>query len=192
MGKPGIILVCLGAFEEEVISWISDDIEHAFKFPVNILEGNPDISIFYSPGRRQYDANNILQLVSEMAMPGAVKTIGLLQVDLFIPILTYIFGQAVFDGSTAIASIYRLRNELYGLKQNYILQIERLRKVTIHELGHTFGLIHCFNPGCVMRSSTYVEDIDQKGIHFCNKCQAMLNHKTMEINRAVGLFQGRP
>ena len=142
-----------------------------------VMKAKPDLSDYYSPGRRQYDANKILQLVSGMAPPQAMKTVGLFTVDLFIPILTYIFGQATLNGSTAIASNYRLRQELYGLKQNYILQIERLIKVVIHELGHTFGLIHCHYPGCVMRSSTYVEDIDQKGSGFCPSCRAELNSR---------------
>ena len=139
------------------------------------MECNQDFSEYYNPGRRQYDANKILEYVSGMPPRHAVKTIGLLRIDLYIPILTYIFGQAKLNGNTSIASLYRLRNELYGLKQNYILQFERLRKVAIHELGHNFGLIHCYNPDCIMRSSTYVEDIDQKGINFCNKCQDELN-----------------
>ena len=177
MGQPRIILICFGPFEADVISWISDDIGSAFNFPVKIMERNPDLSDYYSPKRRQYDANSILQVVSDLSPPQSLKTIGLLKVDLFIPILTYIFGQATLGGNTAIVSNFRLRNELYGLKQNYILQVNRLRKVIIHELGHTFGLIHCYNPKCIMRSSTYVEDIDQKGIRFCNNCQAELEKK---------------
>jgi archaemetzincin len=180
LGQPGIILIYFGPFEQDVIKWISEDIAGAFNYPVEAMECNRDLSKFYSPGRRQYDANKILQVVSDFAPPGAVKTIGLLQVDLFIPILTYIFGQATLNGSTGIASIYRLRNELYGLKQNYMLQFSRLRKVAVHELGHTFGLIHCHNDGCVMRSSTYVEDIDQKGIHFCRSCRAELDRQRGE------------
>ena len=174
MGQPSIILICFGPFEPDVINWIADDITNAFHYPVQVKETNPNLSEFYSPGRRQYDANGILRVVSDISLPEDLKTIGLLKVDLFIPILTYIFGQAILEGKTAIASNYRLRNELYGLKQNYFLQIERLRKVVIHELGHTFGLIHCLHSNCVMRSSTYVEDIDQKGINFCYSCQPKL------------------
>jgi len=181
LGQQSIILVLLEPFDKDFVSWISEDITQIFKYPVKVEECTTDLSAYYSPGRRQHDGNMILQLVSDMSPPQAVKAIGLCKVDLFIPIFTYIFGQATFNGSNGIASIYRLRNELYGLKQNYILQIERLRKVVIHELGHTFGLIHCFNPDCVMRSSTYVEDIDQKGIHFCSSCQAELAR-----NRRIG------
>ena len=181
MGQPGIILIHFGPFEKEVINWISEDVTFAFHHPVRVRECNRDLSEFYSPGRRQYDANKILQLVSEISPPGAIKTFGLLQVDLFIPILTYIFGQAILNGGTGIGSIYRLRNELYGLKQNTILQFNRLRKVVIHELGHTFGLIHCYHDTCVMRSSTYVEDIDQKEIHFCRSCREELDRKLAGI-----------
>jgi archaemetzincin len=105
----------------------------------------------------------------------ALKTIGLLDVDLFIPILTYIFGQAVFKGNTGIVSLYRLKNEQYGMKPDEDLLFQRFKKVIIHELGHTFGLVHCYNPTCVMRSSTYVEDIDQKDPGLCLSCREEIN-----------------
>nr|MDA3954291.1 matrixin family metalloprotease [Bacteroidales bacterium] len=66
------------------------------------------------------------------------------------------------------------RNELYGLKQSKTILNERLRKVIIHEIGHMFGLIHCQNPVCVMRSSTYVEDLDQKSQNLCIKCRTKI------------------
>ena len=96
-------------------------------------------------------------------------------VDLFIPILTYIFGQAFLNGRTGIASAYRLSNERYGIKTDDKLILERFIKEVIHELGHTFGLIHCHIPACVMRSSTYVEDIDQKSMHLCLNCRHEYN-----------------
>ena len=105
------------------------------------------------------------------------KTIGLFNVDLFIPIFTYIFGQAFLEGRTGIASVFRLSNERYGMEADKNLLLERICKEIIHELGHTFGLIHCIIPDCVMRSGTYVEDIDQKNAVFCPKCKQELSSK---------------
>jgi archaemetzincin len=177
LNKRSIILINYGSFEKEITEWICEDISITFGYRASTLESSRDLSEFYSPARRQYDANGIISMVSGMAPEDSLKIIGLFQVDLFIPILTYIFGQATLSGKTAIASIYRLRNELYGLSPNYMLQIERLRKVVIHELGHTFGLIHCHHPGCVMIASTYVENIDNKSIQFCQSCKSGLVNK---------------
>jgi len=154
---------------------VAKDVSQEFHYSVDLRECSLDISQFYNPGRRQYNANELLKMISERAPHDAIKVIGMVRVDLYIPILTYIFGQAALNGYSGVASLYRLRNEHYGLEPDYGLLIERFSKVIIHELGHTFGLIHCSNPVCVMRSSTYVEDLDQKEKHFCHRCRAELN-----------------
>ena len=177
MEKQNITIILGGHFEKDVLRMVSEDITREFHYPVIQQAGNFDLSGYYHPGRRQYDANGILKEVSEISTPGSIKTMGLFRVDLFIPILTYIFGQAVLNGNTGIVSLFRMKNELYGLPQNNNLLIVRFLKVVIHELGHTFGLIHCQYPNCVMRSSTYVEDIDQKKNFFCKNCQEELNRK---------------
>lgn len=174
MEKKGITLVVQGRFEKTFLDQMARDIETAFGWPVSVVPLTHDILPFFDAARKQYDANRLLQLVHAEYAAESLKTIGLFQVDLFIPILTYIFGQAQYNGSTGIASVYRLRNEQYGMAGNERLLYERFRKVLIHELGHAFGLIHCHVPICVMRPGTYVEDIDQKKHFFCNKCAAEL------------------
>ncbi len=155
-------------------SRIAEDISREFRLPVLINGCSRDISAFYNPVRRQYDANALLQMVEGITPKTASKAIGLFRVDLYIPILTYIFGQAALNGNSGIASLYRLRNELYGLDQDAELLIQRFSKVVMHELGHAFGLIHCHHPVCIMRSSTYVEDIDQKEGQFCSHCRKLV------------------
>jgi archaemetzincin len=173
--KEGIILVSCGLFENKLVNRVASDVSMVFHVPVYLKECMLDVNQFYNPGRRQYDANAVLKMISEIAPREALKAIGMLRVDLYIPILTYIFGQASLNGKVGVVSLYRLRNEHYGLPSDYDLLIERFSKVIIHELGHTYGLIHCSNPVCVMRSSTYVEDIDQKEKEFCYRCRAELN-----------------
>lgn len=172
-------MVSYGQFEDEFLEKMAHDIEIEFGLPVQVSTGNTDLSAFFDPARRQYDANQLVKLLDSNSK--ALKMVGLFHVDLFIPILTYIFGQAIFKGKTGIASVYRLRNEQYGLSGDKNLLYERFRKVVIHELGHTFGLIHCHVPSCVMRSTTYVEEIDQKKYHFCNKCRNGLEHMKSNI-----------
>lgn len=175
MEPQKIALIYHGQFELQCLETIVADIRHEFNLPAEISECNSDISAFFDPARRQYDANKLLKFMHEKRGDQAMKTIGLFRVDLFIPILTYIFGQAAYKGKTGVVSVYRLRNEQYGLRHDQELLMLRLRKVVIHELGHTFGLVHCLNPECVMRSSTYVEDIDQKKLQLCNQCRRTLS-----------------
>jgi archaemetzincin len=166
-----ITLISFGYFEKDFLENIADAIKQQFLLPVNIKEGRLDLSEFYDPGRRQYNGTSLLKEVSTLLTTESIKSLGLFNVDLYIPILTYIFGQAYLKGQAGIASTYRLKNELYGMKQDEALLRHRFRKVSIHELGHSFGLIHCHTPLCVMKSSTYVEDIDLKDQSFCIKCR---------------------
>lgn len=174
MRSDFILLVTFGYFEKELLEQISHDVENEFLIPVKLKEGHWDPGEFYDASRRQYDGNRILKELDKNYACGNSKTIGLFNVDLFIPILTYIFGQAYLSGRAGIASLYRLSNEKYGIAIENNLLSDRFRKEVIHELGHTFGLIHCFNPACVMRSSTYVEDIDQKKHSLCKTCKEKL------------------
>ena len=177
MNLENITLISFGYFEKELLEMVVNDVEREFLLPVKTLDGHLDLSEFYDPARRQYDGNRLIKEIESMFASDTVKTLGIFNVDLFIPILTYIFGQAFLNGRSGIASIYRLNNEHYGIKANKVIFIDRIRKEIIHELGHTFGLIHCRNSNCVMRSSTYVEDIDQKGHQLCNNCRMELELK---------------
>jgi len=174
LAKKSILLIYHGNFDEGFLEEIAKEVAHEFHCAVNIETSHIDLNTFYDAERRQYDANSLVKMIDSMFPFQYLKKIGLFRVDLFIPILTYIFGQAILKGNTGVASLYRLRNEQYGMEKDEALLLERFKKVIIHELGHTFGLIHCHVPDCVMRSTTYVEEIDQKKQQFCKKCREEL------------------
>jgi archaemetzincin len=175
MDQQQIILVSFGYFDSDILRNIADSVKREYLLDVILKEGHLDLSEFFDPTRRQYNGVRLIQEVESTFSSESYKTIGLFNVDLFIPILTYIFGQAYLNGRTGIASSYRLNNERYGIVTDGTASAERFVKEVIHELGHTFGLIHCHIPTCVMRSSTYVEDIDQKSSHLCIGCRDKYN-----------------
>jgi archaemetzincin len=175
MDIQNITLISFGYFEQDLLMKIADSVKLEYHFLVNVKEGHLDLSEFYDSTRRQYDGTRLLKEVDSVFASDSSKTIGLFSVDLYIPILTYIFGQAFLNGRSGIASLYRLSNERYGINSDNSLVLDRFKKEVIHELGHAFGLIHCYISTCVMRSSAYVEDIDQKGQNLCLKCRDELN-----------------
>lgn len=174
MNAQTITILSFGHFEKSFLEKVSEVVIHEFNSSVIIREAHVDISEFYDPIRRQYNGNKLLKVVDNQTGYGNSKIIGVFIVDLYIPILTFIFGQGQLGGRSAVASKCRLSNESYGMPADENLLLQRFTKEVIHELGHTFGLIHCHTPACVMRSSTYVEDIDQKEVNICNLCRAQL------------------
>ena len=175
MNQSKIVLISYGYFENSFLKRIEEIIKNEFNCNVNSREEFIDLNEYYNPERRQYDANKLLHFIDNNYHFNDSKIIGLFNVDLFIPIFTYIFGQAFLNGKAGIVSVYRLSNIRYGIKPDNEIFIQRFSKEIIHELGHTFGMIHCFNNDCVMLSSNYVEEIDQKGYSFCKSCKEKLH-----------------
>jgi archaemetzincin len=133
----------------------------------------------YDEERGQYDSTRILLTLRETyGKDRSSKLLAVIPHDLFIPVLTFVFGEAELSGSLAVVSYHRLDSQRYGLPGDASLLTERLLKESLHEIGHLYGLVHCFEPGCVMRSSTTVEEIDVKSAAFCSLCRnAMPEHK---------------
>jgi archaemetzincin len=121
------------------------------------------------PARDQYYATAILQAMLNLdGLPGRVLAVT--GHDLFVPVLTFVFGEAQLPGRCALVSIHRLQDEFYGLPPNLEALHQRLLKEAIHELGHTYGLLHCDDWACVMSSSHGVERLDVKSAEFCIAC----------------------
>ncbi|MFZ3048766.1 MAG: archaemetzincin family Zn-dependent metalloprotease [Desulfatirhabdiaceae bacterium] len=146
-------------------------VENTFGVRTKTRSFKIDLPGTYDPIRKQYNSSLILRQLIAHPPADACKILGIGAVDLFIPILTYVFGEAQLDGIGAVVSLHRLQNQFYGLPENHTLMQDRLIKEAVHELGHTFGLLHCTNPGCALNASTYVENIDQKSRELCSDCR---------------------
>lgn len=145
-------------------------------FGMSVSEHPPrfDPEQAFDPARGQYDSRVLLARLLEETPDDVDRVLGVVGVDLFIPILTFVFGEAQLDGRAAVVSTHRLRPEAYGLPPDEDLLFRRLCKEAIHELGHTYALLHCHETDCVMASSTYVEGIDLKSERFCAGCATHL------------------
>ncbi len=144
---------------------------------VDVLYTQIDIEHSYSIQRRQYYSTKIIESIKKSIPVSEGFVLVLTEVDLFIPVLTHIFGEAELEGRYSIVSVCRLYEEFYTSKSNSPLLLERSYKEIIHELGHNIGLKHCKDWKCVMHSSSGIEEVDIKGNLFCLDCHALARNK---------------
>jgi archaemetzincin len=94
--------------------------------------------------------------------------------DLYKTSHRFVFGDADEAQSIAVVSVHRLRSDFYGEPSDFNMLFQRTLKECVHELGHTFGLKHCYNARCAMYYSNSIFETDNKMPHFCEICDHRL------------------
>jgi archaemetzincin len=164
----------VGSVAASVLDWVESAVAEWFPLAVRRL---PPVAIpaeSYDAGRGQYLSVPVMHALAEAAPPDAARLLGATEVDLAIPMLSFLFGQAQLDGQVAVISLCRLRQEFYGLPADGELLRQRAVKETLHELGHTYGLTHCQDARCIMSLATHVALVDQKSERYCARCGTYL------------------
>jgi archaemetzincin len=132
----------------------------------------PSADFAYDVARRQYGSIPVLEMLVRRCPDDALKLVAVTERDLFLPVLTFVYGQAQLGGRVAVVSLARLHQEFYGLAANRDVFLERSVKEALHETGHLFGLRHCDDAGCAMALATNIRHIDLKRAEFCALCAA--------------------
>ena len=138
-----------------------------------VVDANPPLrEETFDKNRRQYQSHMILSEVQSYAAqnPSLNRVLGVVDADIFVPELNFVFGEAACPGKAALISLWRLRPESYGDAPDRELFLERAVKEAVHEVGHTLGLRHCSRPSCVMHFSNSIADTDIKQSVFCDRC----------------------
>ncbi len=165
-----ITLVPVGSVERGLLESLSEGLAAHLRVACAIQPSNLSPEFAYNPLRAQYHSSEILKRLLTGAPADCWKILGVTEADLYIPILTFVFGEAQLADHGAVVSSHRLHQQFYGLPDDPALLHQRLLKEALHELGHTLGLRHCSDYRCVMSPSHAVETIDLKSAEFCEAC----------------------
>jgi len=163
-------LVPVGECQRRTIEQLGPALSERFGVPWDVLGETLNADSAFHAERRQYHSTEILGRLQTLAGPECWRILGVTDYDLYIPILTFVFGEAQLGGSVAVVSTHRLHQEFYGFPADDGLLHERLLKESLHELGHTLDLRHCEDYRCSMAGSHAVEWIDLKETALCSEC----------------------
>ena len=180
-----LYLVPVGAVPDKVWEWVSKAAAEWFPLSIQRLPALPIPDLAYDGKRDQYQSVEIMRMLTKHAPENGSRILGITDVDLSIPMLTFLFGQAQLDGQVAVVSLCRLRQEFYGLPGQDDLLRERLTKEVLHEMGHTFGLVHCSEQKCAMSLSTHIGMVDTKSERYCDRCGLQLAQRFASLDGGV-------
>jgi len=159
-----------GPPEAILLGGVRQALETSYDLPARLHHGVDRPADSFEPRRGQHASGKILAWLASRAPDGSRRILGVTDADLFIPILTFVFGEAELRGRAAVVSTARL-SDRDGVPAEPSLFAARLAKECVHEVGHTFGLIHCRAPGCAMARSASLRDVDAKTGHLCPECR---------------------
>jgi archaemetzincin len=167
----------LGPLPPDLLLELRTGLAREFRVECEVLPSEAEPTFAFNLTRQQYHSTEIVASLVRKATPVSRHLLGVTPVDLYIPILTFVFGEAQLQGNCALVSTHRLRQEFYGLPADATLFRARLLKEAVHELGHTLSLAHCENYECVMSAAHGVEWIDLKTQHFCFQCRRVIDQR---------------
>jgi archaemetzincin len=177
-----ILLSPAGSLDAGLLKAIAASVPEVFHYPTRTTPLMDDYFFAFDRLRSQFLSTAILQALARAAPPDAIRVLAIVEVDLFIPILTHVYGEAQLGGKACIVSTYRLKDGL-GPTAGHSAIEERSVKEALHELGHTFNLRHCKDRACIMHYCHTVRDVDRKENQLCRYCRILLEDELKRLER---------
>lgn len=94
-----VVISPIGEAATEIIDALAEEITRVFGFETEIVPLLDAIHFAFDPVRCQYHSTPVLEKLSAAAPSHALKVLGIAQEDLFIPILTHVYGEAELGGN---------------------------------------------------------------------------------------------
>lgn len=203
MGQNINILI-LNDISRNILRFLKKNLSSLFKGNVTVSKHIIIPSSLFNENKKQYDGRKLMKFLTENMTLKEARDINLavFDRDIYAGNLDYVFGLASPFPKIGVVSIMRMHphyNEDYfseGLKKRKAgkfplllrrlsdtekkLYYERILKEAVHIIGHTLGLIHCSNKGCIMYPSNSSGNIDSKDASFCGSCSKII--QTAAVN----------
>ena len=177
-----IVILNDGVTDEEMLVMLQDFLHRRFSLPVRVEQNPVALPAPARPRKPQWDLKQLLEAVI-CRVRGEGRCLLLTSKDTYTQTMNWSTGIARCNGTTAVVSACRLNPSFWGDAYDRAWHYKRVRKIVLHELGHTFGQSdHCGDWACAIHGSGSIGEIDQTGEDYCPRCKALANAAIVVIH----------
>jgi len=157
---------------------------------IHIVEPRDLPQSAFDQSRNQYNAKSLIQSFEKTGHP-SVRLVGVIDEDMYVPGLPFVFSIAKPEGNSVILSTQRLREDYSGktlyrydgtleesaevisLAEEGVTR-QRYRKSIMRALGLTFGFKPAPDTSCMMAFSNNLYELDRKRTEWCGEEREMI------------------
>ena len=167
-------MIVLSEIDAHLIGRLKSSLETTFDCSLEIRYKLNNLKYAYDRRRNQYISPGLLFRLNRIKRSSGDKILGVVNVDLYSPEYDFVYGEADVNAGVATFSTYRLISENPNNQSDDHIFEERVIREATHEVGHLFGMDHCKNSRCLMRTCTCLSEVDEAGNVFCTDCMKKL------------------
>jgi archaemetzincin len=168
------LVVPIGPVPKGLLAELTAALQEVFGAPSDLGTALVKPDFAFNKDRLQYHSTAVLRRLDTVRPRGREEPVlGVVDVDLFVPDMPFVFGEADREARTALVSVFRLKGA-DGRPVDPDRLRRRLQVEAIHEIGHLLGLSHCSDFRCAMFLSHTAADADRKNPALCPLCKAAL------------------
>ena len=149
--KKIFCIIPIGNIDNKILQYTQMELEERFNVAVDIGRQLEEPAYAYHKHKKQYNSTKILKKIHKLKLTGYDRILGIVDVDLYVPERTFVFGGADVKKKVSVISLTRLRHRsstIYQRILRYLNTEQLLKPFTNLDIHMVFTTVKIISASC--------------------------------------------